>query len=370
MHESNVLDKPEQLEKVDKSRMLDLCGKTPEYCQDAIKRGGEIAISHKNPRNIIVVGMGGSAIGGEILQDWLRDRLSIPIQTCRSFTLPAYADESTLVFAVSYSGATEETLSAFMDAVHRKCMTITMSSGGHLLSFSKRLGVPHVTMPSGLPPRVAIPYLFFPLPVLLEKMNIVSSLDRDCEEVIRVLEKVVEENSPHIPTKKNTSKMLALELKGTIPMVYGFGRFRAAAHRMKTQFNENSKLLSTYNIFPELDHNEVVGWEASEILTKRFSVILVRDHSESPEIRRRIDFAKLLAFHKAQKVLEIWASGKRRLAEIFSVILTGDFASVYLAILQGVDPTPVKTIVRTKVELGRKSNVLERLEEQIQRMID
>ncbi len=382
MHEATILNKPEELEKIDKSNMLNLCVKTPEHCQDAIQRAKKIkipnevkvskkiTIKYKKPQNIIITGMGGSAIGGEILQDWLQDKLPIPIQICRNYTLPAYANRNTLIFAISCSGETEETLSAFVDAIRRKCMTITISSGGHLLSFSKKLQIPHVTIPNGRPPRAAIPYTFFPLPILLEKMDILSNIEKDIEETIRVLKKVSEENSPHIPTKKNLSKTLALELEKTIPVVYGFGQSRAVAHRMKTQFNENSKLLSVYNVFPELNHNEAVGWEVSEDLAKKFSVILIRDHDEPPEIKHRIEMTKMLALHKAQKVLEIYAKGKGRLAKIFSVLLLGDFVSVFLAILCGVDPVPVKTIDLIKREMRRKFDVAGKLEEEIRKIIE
>jgi len=382
MHETTILDIPEELEKIDKSNMLNLCVKTPEYCQDAIQRAKKIkipnevkvskkiTIKYKKPQNIIITGMGGSAIGGEILQDWLQDKLPIPIQICRDYTLPAYANRNTLVFAISYSGETEETLSAFIDAIRRKCMTITISSGGHLLSFSKKLQIPHVTIPKGLPPRAAIPYVFFPLPIVIGKIHILPNVEKDIKETIWVLKEVGRENSPQILTKTNLSKRLALQLKETIPAIYGFGQFRAIAHRMKTQFNENSKLLSVYDVFPELNHNEAVGWEVSEDLAKKFSVILIRDHDEPPEIKHRIEMTKLLALHKAQKVLEIYARGKGRLAKMFSVLLVGDLVSVFLAILQGVDPAPVKTIDLIKREMNRKFDVAGKLDGEIRKMIE
>ncbi|MFQ6081141.1 MAG: SIS domain-containing protein, partial [Candidatus Bathyarchaeia archaeon] len=187
MCKSTILDRLEEVKRIDKSDMLGHCMKTPEYCEDAIQLAkqitipSEVTISEKSsikygkPGHVIIVGMGGSAIGGEMLRDWLRDELPLPIKVCRDYSLPAYADENTLVFAISHSGNTEETLNAFVDAIHRKCMTITITSGGHLLSFSKKLQIPHVTIPTGLPPRVAIPYLFFPLPILMERMGILKN---------------------------------------------------------------------------------------------------------------------------------------------------------------------------------------------------
>ena len=357
-----ILDQPEKVKKIDKSNMLGHLMKTPDYCQDAINRAKQIKVPEKvKPKNIVIAGMGGSAMGGEILQDWLRDELPIPIQVCKDYTLPAYANKDTLFFANSYSGNTEETLSVFLDAIHRKCTTIAITSGGHLLSFSKELQVPHLTIPSHLPSRVAIPYLFFPLPVLMEKMELLPSIEEKLQEAIQTLKKVGEENSPKIPTEDNPAKKLALQLAETIPIIYGFRQYQSIAHRLKTQFNENSKVPSKHDVFPELNHNETVGWEAPELLTKNYSIILIRDHDEPPEIRNRIETTKSLTFHKAKKVLEIYARGKGKLAKMFSVLRVGDFTSVYLAILQGVDPTPVKIIDEVKRELGKKFNMVEKL---------
>ena len=151
-----ILDRQEKIKEVDKSDMLGDLVKTPDYCRDAIKRAEQTVVPNNvNPKNIVVVGMGGSAIGGEILKDWLRDKLAIPIEVCRDYTFPAYANKNTLVFANSYSGNTEETLSAFLAAVKRKCTTTAITSGGHLEAFCKKLKIPHVIIPKGLPPRVA-----------------------------------------------------------------------------------------------------------------------------------------------------------------------------------------------------------------------
>lgn len=363
-----LLDQPGKVKKIDKSDMLDHLMKTPDYCRDAVNRARQVKVPEKaKPKNIIIAGMGGSAIGGEILQDWLREELPIPVEVCKDYVLPAYAKEDTLFFANSYSGNTEETLSAFVEAIHRRCMTIAITSGGHLLSFSKKLQVPYVTIPSQLPSRVAIPYLFFPLPVLMERMGILSGREEDIEEAIRVLKKVGEENSPETPTEDNAAKKLALELVETIPVVYGFRQYRAIARRLKTQFNENSKIPSKHDVFPELNHNETVGWEAPEALTKKYSVILIRDPDEPPEIKHRIEATKSLALHKAKKILEIHAKGEGKLAKMFSVLRVGDFASVYLAILQNVDPTPVKIIDRIKMEMKKRFDVTEKLQAEIRK---
>jgi glucose/mannose-6-phosphate isomerase len=199
-------------------------------------------------------------------------------------------------------------------------------------------------------------------------MRVLSGKEGDIEEAIQILKRVGEENSPETSTENNTAKKLALELVETTPIIYGFRQYQATARRLKTQFNENSKVPSKHDVFPELNHNETVGWEAPEKLTKNYSVILIRDPDEPPEIKHRIEATKSLALHKAKKVLEIHATGKGKLAKMFSVLRVGDFTSVYLAILQKVDPTPVKIIDRIKMEMKKRFDVTEKLQAEIQKM--
>ncbi len=364
-----VLDKPEKLKEVDRSGMLDDLVKTPNYCRDAIKRAKQVNVPEAvKPKNIVIVGMGGSAIGGEILHDWLRDTLPIPIEVCRDYTLPAYVNKDTLVFVNSYSGNTEETLTAFLTAMQRKCTVISVTSGGQLEAFCKKLQIPHVIIPSDLQPRVALPYTFFPLPVIMEKLGILSNIDEQLEEAIYVLEKVAKANAPTVPTNKNRAKQLATELLGTIPIIYGFRQYNSIAHRLKAQFNENSKVPSKSDSFPELNHNETVGYEAPEALNKKHSIILIRDPQEPPEIRNRIETTTDLVFNRAKTVMEIDVKGEGKLAKMFSVLCTGDFASVYLAILQNKDPTPVKIIDKVKSELAKKSGMKERFDAELAKL--
>ena len=351
---ANVLDQQDKIKKVDKSNMLGDLLKTPDYCRDAMKRAKQVTVPEGvKPKNIVVAGMGGSAIGGEILRDWLRDTLPIPIEVSRDYTLPAYVNKDTLVFVNSYSGNTEETLAAFHTATKRKCTIVAVTSGGQLEAFCKKLKVPHVIIPTGLQPRVAVPYMFFPLPVLLEKMGIISNIETDLEDAIVALEKAAEANAPDVPTKGNKAKQLATDLHGTVPVVYGFRQYTSTANRMKAQFNENSKVPSKAEAFPELNHNETVGYDAPQALTEKLSIVLIRDSEEPTEIRNRIETTTSLVFGNANKVLEIWAEGEGKLAKMLSVMGTGDFASVYLAVLQNKDPTPVDIIVKVKAELAK-----------------
>jgi len=301
------------------------------------------------PEQIVIVGMGGSAIGGSLLKDWLRASLPIPVEVCRGYTLPAYADEETLVLATSYSGNTEETLSCLLEAVERQCMVIGITSNGVLREFSEKLGLPLVTVPGGYPPRSAVPYIFFALVKVLDTLGILPSMGGEIEEAIAVLKEVREEIRPERPLSNNLAKKIAVGLQGSIPLISGFGFHESVARRMKTQFNENSKTPTTIELFPELRHNTVVGWAGQRSLTKKFGVLLIRDKGEPPEIRRMIEVTKERIFNDgAATVLEIWSRGRGKLARMLSTLYVGDFASVYLGILYGVNPTPTENIDELK----------------------
>jgi glucose/mannose-6-phosphate isomerase len=205
------------------------------------------------------------------------------------------------------------------------------------------------------------------MPIILEKIGLVSDVNMEISETVKILKQVCAENSPEIPLNDNFSKKLALKINETVPVVYGFGIYRAVAQRFKQQFNENSKVPSKWEFFPELNHNEIVGWEEAKELAKCFSVIFIRDQDESNEVRQRIEATKELMSVKALKIFEVWSMGKSRLAKMLSTTLAGDFTSVYLAILREVDPTPVKTIAVLKEKM-KQSGVKERILCELQKL--
>ena len=330
------------------------------HYQEAAKIADTIKINYPKPSNIIVAGMGGSAIGGDLLKDWAKDKTSVPIEVNRDYHLPAYANEKTLVLVTSYSGDTEESLSAFLDALKRKCMIYCISSGGAVLDYAQRLKVPYLRVPGGMPPRAALPYLFVPLLVCLEKLKLVSGASEELDEALAVLGQVTRDNSPDKLAKENLAKTFASNIEGTVPVVYGFGIYRSVAQRFKQQFNENSKVPAKWEFFPELDHNEIVGWEKAEDFANNFSVIFIRDQNEPLEIRSRIETTKNLMRPSGIDMYEIYCQGKGALAKMLSTVCVGDFISVYLAILRGIDPTPVTTINNLKDTL-KKNGVKEEI---------
>ncbi len=363
----NTLDNIEMLRKIDKQDMLRFCINAAQHYKESVKNAEKISVKDTIPENIIVAGMGGSGIGGELLKDYTKDKATVPIEVNRDYKLPAYANKKTLVIPVSYSGDTEETLSAFLDAVKRKCMVYCISSGGILTKFAQKLSIPYLQVPCGMPPRVALPYLFVPLLKLTEKMGATQNMAAELSEAIEAVEKISGENKPQKATEGNLAKTLALNLNNTEPVVYGFGIYRGVSMRWKQQFNENSKIPAKWEVFSELNHNELVGWEKPTVLSNGYAVVFIRDKEESLEILNRIENTKKIIQTTLSKMFEVWTEGKNNLAKILTTALVGDFVSVYLALLRRVDPTPVKSIDILKEKL-KSTRIKEKTIHELERL--
>ncbi len=362
----SILDSLQRIKAIDKAGMINYCADSSKLYKEAHELAEKIQINFAKPNNVIIAGMGGSGIGGELLKDWARTKTRVPIEVNREYNLPNYAGEKTFVFLTSYSGETEESLSAFLDALRRKCMIFCLSSGGALLENAERLRIPYLRVPSGLPPRVALPYMFVPLLIVMERIGLVPELSAELFETIKLLEKVSAGNSIETPAEKNPSKTLAMNIGQKTPVIYGFGIYRSVAMRFKQQFNENSKVPSKWECFSELNHNEIVGWEKANELSNCFSAILIRDPNEPKEISSRIQITKELLSKAGLPIFELPVQGESALAKMLSTICVGDFSSIYLAILQNVDPTPVKTINYLKDTLkqtGTKEAIIGQLKE-------
>ncbi len=356
-----LLDDVDRMQRIDRDGMCAILLELPEHCERALELATALRVPglvrlaagrvlrYRAPDQVVIAGMGGSAIGGSLFKDWLRATLPMPVEICRGYTLPAYADAETLVVATSYSGNTEETLSCWLEAVERGCMVLGITSNGLLREFSERLGLPLVTVPEGYPPRSAVPYLFFPLITALRALGVLPAMEEEIAEAIAVLKAVRAEIRPEQPTAENLAKQIAGRVQGSIPLITGFGILESVARRLKTQFNENSKTSAVVELFPELRHNAVVGWAGRRSQLKRFGVLLLRDRAEPPEIRKMVEATRDQIFgNGAATVVEVWSRGEGALARMLSTLYVGDFASVYLGILTGVDPTPTENIEELK----------------------
>ena len=296
-------------------------------------------------------GMGGSAVAGDVLRSVFRERLNVPVDVNRSPTLPAYCGPHTLVVVSSYSGNTAETLACFREAVARGCRLIAVTSGGALATEAASAGAGLVTVPGGFQPRAALGWLAFPSLGALETAGLLPDLAADVEETVTELTTLASRLGPAIPARENLAKELAHRLADRIPVIWGADGIGAvAATRWKTQFNENGKTPSFASAMSELDHNELVGWlrPSGEL----FAVIALRHDGEDPELARRFPLSLDVARDAGAHIEEFRGAGRAPLAQLFSLIALGDFASTYLALRRGVDPTPVAAIDRLKAALA------------------
>ena len=320
---------------VDQSNMLKVIENFTHQCRTALGLAKGMTVSGKIDK-IVVAGMGGSAVGGDLLKLHLHD-LKIPIMTVRDYKLPNFVDESTLVFAVSYSGNTEETLAAYEDALRRKAKIIAVTSGGKLGETAKKI----IKIPKGLQPRAALGYLFFPVLGVLVNSGIVKENQAEINEMIDVLSKKDE--------FRQLGEKLAKKIGNKTPLIYASEQFSAVAYRWKTQFNENSKVPAFTHVFSEMNHNEIVGYQTMS--RDRFITILIRDNFDNERIKKRMDITKDIISQKIE-VEEIYTKGTFLLSRLFSGLYYGDFVSYYLAIHNNIDPTPVHVIENLKKKLA------------------
>jgi glucose/mannose-6-phosphate isomerase len=335
--------------------MLGFIRNFPEQIEEAIEIAKPVEIDGFEPRNIVIAGVGGSAIGGDILASWLFKRIKIPIFVNRAYRLPTFVGEKTLLFAVSYSGNTEETLSLFDEGIRKGCRIIAITSGGELEKRCQDNGVTIIKVPKGKPPRASVAFLFFPIVIMLKKLGIYDP-DEEIPVVIETLKGLRKQVIPENTTENNPAKRLALELNGENPIIYGEGIFNSVARRWQTQFNENAKTLSWHSTFPEMNHNEIEAW-AKDDFSKNFTIIILRDDFRTNnQLQKRVKLTKESILEKhAKKVIEVVAPGEEErdyLARMLYSMYLGDFVSVYIAILKGFDPSPVSTIEAFKRDLA------------------
>ena len=346
-----MLDNLELITEIDKSKMLDVITDFPDHALKAIKLAEDIEITKRDINNIVISGMGGSAISGDILKEWLRDKIDIPILVNRDYNLPKWVGRGSLSVFLSYSGNTEETLSSFREAISRKSMCVGISSGGKLEEICKEKGIPHVKIPSGFQPRAAIAYLLFPTIRIVQKIGLLANVDEEIKETIKISQEISDNNKKEVKQSDNLAKSMALAIKDTLPHIYGWRYYAPIARRWRTQINENSKMIARFDEVPECNHNDIVGWTDRTEIAAMSSCIFLRDKDEPDRISERYDFMKEIFERAGAKVLEVEATGKGLLARMISLMYIGDFVSCYLAILRKMDPTPVDVISKLKERL-------------------
>jgi glucose/mannose-6-phosphate isomerase len=340
--------------RVDRSGMLDFLLDLPEQLQVGERLGQSADLpSATDVRAIVVTGLGGSSISGDLLRSYVHAECHVPLMVNRHYSLPAFVGPETLVCAVSFSGNTEETLSAFGEARARGAWLLAVTSGGQLAEMADEWRIPCVRVPEGLPPRTTLGYLFTPMLVTLARLGLIADQSAPLAEAIEVLRELGAQYRPGIETFRNLPKALAKDLDGKFPVIYGVQDLSdVIAYRWRTQFNENSKMLASHQAFPELNHNEVVGWQGPLAGALEPWVVLLRDSQELGRVALQIDITKAFLQERAAGLTEVWSQGHSRLARLFSLLYTGDFTSYYLALIRGVDPKPVEAIDRLKDRLA------------------
>jgi glucose/mannose-6-phosphate isomerase len=299
----------------------------------------------QTPRLIAVGALGGSATAAELVRGLGEDTLPIPFLIIRDYAWPAAIGPGALCVLSSYSGNTEETLALYEDAGRRGATRAVISSGGEIRRRAQADGVPYVSVPSGLPPRAALGYSLVSLLALLPSLGFTGESEAALSEAEEVLSAGNRRLAPESPEAENPAKRLALALHGRVVVTYTAARFLAGVGlRWKGQVNENAKTPAFSNALPELNHNESVGWEALRALHDRFGVVCLRDTEEHPRAAAQMEWTRAMLEGEGLGVHEARGDGKSRLAKLVSLVQLGDWMSLYLAALAGVDPTPIVKI--------------------------
>ncbi len=318
--------------------------------RDAIRIGQStnLSVAKCDYRNIVIAGMGGSGIGGSVVSSILFDRLAVPVTVVKSYDIPAFVDKNTLFVACSFSGNTEETLAAVAQAQAKGAAIVGIMTGGELQQIAEQHHYPHILFPGeSKQPRANMGYSVFLLFYMLEACGLIDhGFEADLQETVALCEQ-------HEMAIRTQAQALALALHERLPVVYADARLESTAVRFQQQVNENSKQLCHVNAFPEMNHNEIVGWEHPQFLLAKTAVLLLRTGYDHPRVRQRMELCRPVFEAQGATVTDVKAEGQSLTAQIFYLTHLLDWTSVYLAEANGADPAPVAVINRLKEELAK-----------------
>jgi glucose/mannose-6-phosphate isomerase len=349
--EGFALDR-DTIARVDVSDQLTDILAIPEHLRDALWKVESAGLdSWDSPGGIIVAGMGGSAIGGELARAILGDHASRPLITARAYGLPSWTTNETTVVCASYSGNTEETLACYEAAGVIGARRVVVTAGGKLAELARADSVPVIPVAGGYQPRAAVAYLTVAVLEVAALAGVGPRMNSDIDVAADHLEELVIEWGPEA-ADDTEAKALARSLYGTVPIVAGAGLTTAIAYRWKTQLNENAKVPSYSQELPEMDHNEIEGWNSGDL--GRFSAVFLDDDDTHPRVKERMDLTSRLIKPGAAGVYRVNSRGQTPVERVFSLVLLGDLVSLYLAVLRGVDPEPVELLSALKAELAHE----------------
>lgn len=348
------LDDSAVYQRLDPSGMIERIADLPRQCRMAWRGAIDLPlpVDFAEVDKVVILGMGGSAIGGDIVRSLALRAGRAIVEVQRDYYLPRWVDERTLIIASSYSGNTEETISAFSEALKSPAKKLVITTGGRLQGLAAERGVPMFVFHYRAEPRAAFGYSFFSLLAFFQNMGLIEVDLRDIDEALDVLDKICGDLSKDIPCENNPAKQLASKLQGRLALIYGADFLSVVAHRWKAQVNECSKGWAFAECFPELNHNAVVGYSFPDWLNQRVTVVMLRSPMMNPRILKRYDVTGELLDKAgiASEVVEPY--GRSELAQLMSAVSLGDYVSYYLAMLNGVDPSPVQPIDYLKQRLS------------------
>ena len=352
---SAPLDEPGLYERLDPSRFRDRIGGLAEQCLHAWEMGLRFSLppAYRKARNVIVAGVGGSAIGGELMADLITKEGSPLVTVCRDYHLPPYLSQDSLVIASSYSGNTEETVAAFEDALERGAKVVAVTTGGRLLELAEQAGAPVFRVDYEGEPRTALGYSFLAPLAMLQNLGLSPNSDDAVVEATESLFSLEHSLSPQTPTHDNPAKELAMTLHGKMIVIYGGGMLCGVARRWKTQFNENAKAWAFVELLPEAGHNAIAGLWWPRPMGRKVCGVLLNTLSLHPRIRLRYQVIEELLGRAGVECRTVDGVGQSNLAQILSSVMFGDFTSYYLAMLNGEDPSPVPPLDHLKDVLRR-----------------
>jgi glucose/mannose-6-phosphate isomerase len=351
--DTSVIESVERIRAADPGNMLDRIKDLPKQVREAwrIASTAMLPPAHGDVRNITVAGMGGSAIGGDLAAALLADELKVPMGVHRDYGLPAYIGRDSLVIVSSYSGNTEETLSSFAEAQKRGARVIALTTGGKIAELAKAARYPVVTFSYTAQPRAALGYSLGLVLGTLARLGFVRDLSADIDAALADLAKL--EERVHEGARTNDAKKLAIELYGRIIFAYGGGVLGVMARRVKGQWNENAKNWAAFDLLPELNHNGVVGFPHPDIAREALTVLFLRSDRDNPRHKLRFDVTRELLDRASIPHRTLQFAGASMLSEVLQLTLFTDYVSFYVALLNGADPTPVKSIDYLKDRLAK-----------------
>jgi glucose/mannose-6-phosphate isomerase len=353
----SILDDPAAYQRLDPQNMRGAIHDLPRQCAAAWEEAQalDLPAGYRDIERVVILGMGGSAIAGDLLRALAALESPVPIIGHRGYDLPLLVDGRTLLIASSYSGNTEETLSAFQTALGGDAKKVVLTTGGRLLPAARANGIPAFVFHYESTPRAAIGYSLMPLLAIAGKLGIIEDKSADVAEAVAVMEDLLRRIGEDVPLAKNPAKQLAVRLQGRLPVVHGAGLLIDVSRRWKTGINETSEMWAFFEELSEANHNAIVSYELPPDIAKAAFVVFLQAPSLHPRVLLRYEYNRRVLAEVGLEHETVEAVGRSPLAQILSTVFFGDYVGLYLAILNGVDPTPTAPIVGLKDWLAQRA---------------